>query len=141
MVADDLPQVINLCAERSFLNWTPEQLARTLTESYTIALSAFCENQFVGFALFHQLADEAELLAIAVFETWARQGIGKILFYCGMGRLKNNGVEKIFWEVRDKNLAAIAFYESLGAVRIGKRLNYYSDGETAVFFCKNLKEA
>jgi ribosomal-protein-alanine N-acetyltransferase len=37
-------------------------------------------------------------------------------------------------EVRESNLAAIALYQSLGFVQVGRRASYYADGEAALLF-------
>ncbi|MBR5279619.1 MAG: GNAT family N-acetyltransferase, partial [Clostridia bacterium] len=63
---------------------------------------------------------------------YRRQGIGEQVLARILERLGENGVEKIFLEVRASNVAARALYSKMGFVVIGKRKGYYSGGEDAV---------
>ena len=80
------------------------------------------------------LADESELLAIAVAEEFQQTGLGKILFNAGKNELQNRGAEKLFLEVRESNEKAKKFYQNLGAVFIGTRTKYYKNGESAILY-------
>lgn len=82
------------------------------------------EETIVGFAAGRQLvADEAEILNIAVARQWRRRGVGGMLMKALLERLSG----EIFLEVRTSNVEAIRLYESLGFARAGTRKLYYAE--------------
>lgn len=52
------------------------------------------------------------------------QGIGRLLMAWVAQHAADEGCGRMDWNVRDSNHAGIAFYESLGAVRVADRLSY-----------------
>lgn len=91
---------------------------------------ATSQGRVAGFAVARRLAEgESELLNLAVDPTFRRRGLGR--------RLVNAltlGHPGILWlEVRESNLAARKFYETLGFCAAGRRVGYYADsGESAI---------
>ena len=82
----------------------------------------------VGFSLFRTVADEAELLLIAVLPSHHRRGIGRRLLEQFMRRSREDQVERVHLEVRDGN-PAVAMYRSAGFSPVGRRRNYYQSPE------------
>ncbi len=134
MELSDIGDVLNLQANLAFLDWSLEQYKKELQASSTLSFVIQKQESVVGFALFHLLADESELLAIAVAEEFQQTGLGKILFNAGKNELQNRGAEKLFLEVRESNEKAKKFYQNLGAVFIGTRTKYYKNGESAILY-------
>ncbi|MBO5949236.1 MAG: ribosomal protein S18-alanine N-acetyltransferase [Fibrobacteraceae bacterium] len=134
MELSDVGDVLNLQANLAFLDWSLEQYKKELQASSTLSFVIQKQESVVGFALFHLLADESELLAIAVAEEFQQTGLGKILFNAGKNELQNRGAEKLFLEVRESNEKAKKFYQNLGAVFIGTRTKYYKNGESAILY-------
>jgi ribosomal-protein-alanine N-acetyltransferase len=83
----------------------------------------------VGFSLFRSVADESELLLLAVAPTHRRKGIGRRLLDRFLEQAQADGAIRIHLEVRDGN-PAIEMYRGAGFSPIGRRRNYYhtSDG-------------
>ena len=79
-----------------------------------------------GFALIRTVADEAELLTIAVAPDHRRKGIATGLLSHGMTRANARGAITLFLEVAADNAGAIAFYEKAGFARTGRRREYYT---------------
>lgn len=79
-----------------------------------------------GFVAFRTMADEAEILNLAVDSTRRRRGIGSKLMKDVLTACKAAGVKRIFLEVRDSNEAARNFYSRLGFTQVGRRREYYS---------------
>lgn len=110
--------------------WTATQCAGALSLPGSILLLARDDSRTTGFALARSVADEAELLLIAVRPDSRRRGAGQRLVthiidhYCG------KGVKMLHLEVRTDN-PALSFYSHLGFERVGLRRNYYrrSDGQ------------
>jgi ribosomal-protein-alanine N-acetyltransferase len=82
-----------------------------------------------GFALLRIVADEAELMLLAVRPEFRRSGIGSALLKSSMQTASDAGAVHYFLEVRSDN-PAIALYENCGLVNVGVRPHYYrgSDG-------------
>lgn len=134
MELSDIGDVLNLQANLAFLDWSLEQYKKELQADSTLSFVIQKQERVIAFALFHLLADESELLAIAVAEEFQQTGLGKILFNAGKNELQNRGAEKIFLEVRESNEKAKKFYQNLGAVFIGTRTKYYKNGESAILY-------
>ena len=77
------------------------------------------------------------VLSTAVKPSYRRKGFGKML---AMHALKSVP-EKLWLEVRSKNIAAIKFYKKLGMKIIGKTSNYYeSDDALIMVLGKSVRE-
>jgi ribosomal-protein-alanine N-acetyltransferase len=106
--------------------WTRSQLAGILPMggvSLILARSGDAK-QAIGFSLFRTVADEAELLLIAVLPSNRRQGVGGQLLDDFIERARNDGVTRVHLEVRDGN-PAVSMYRDAGFSPVGRRRNYY----------------
>lgn len=124
---DAVMRVMNAAFEPRFGEaWTRTQCAGILPMAGVWLMLARDEDSgdTVGFSLTRTVADESELLLIAVLPTRHRQGIGQRLLDNFIDRARANGVGRIHLEVRDGN-AATAFYRSTGFMPVGRRRNYY----------------
>jgi ribosomal-protein-alanine N-acetyltransferase len=81
-------------------------------------------GETIGFSLFRTVADESELLLIAVIPSHHRRGIGGMLLDNFLDRVRNDGVNRVHLEVRDGN-SAVALYRKAGFSAVGRRRNYY----------------
>lgn len=110
--------------------WTAAQCAGALTLPGSILLVARAGKRTLGFALARSVADEAELLLIAVRPDSQRRGAGQGLVAKIVEHYAHQGVRKLHLEVRTEN-PALAFYSHLGFAQTGLRRNYYrrSDGQ------------
>lgn len=79
----------------------------------------------VGYAVLIQVADEAELLNLAVARDARRSGIGSSLLQSLLEAAARDGVGTVYLEVRESNAAARALYEAHGFVEVGRRRAYY----------------
>ncbi len=83
-------------------------------------------SQAAGFALGRVVADEAEILTIAVLPDKQRNGIGRALLVGLETAAKSAGAADIFLEVSQINLAAIGLYQHAGFTQTGLRKGYYT---------------
>lgn len=81
-----------------------------------------------GYLILHDSYDLYEIMKIAIEKEFRNKKIGEqlIKFYL------DNWKENLFLEVRESNKIAICFYEKLGFKNVGKRKNYYPNGEAAI---------
>ena len=95
-----------------------------------------------GFILMRTVADEAEILTLAVHPDARRGGQGTRLVADGVAAASIRGADRIFLEVAEDNAAARALYARTGFVETGRRPRYYArpDGSRvdALLFTLNL---
>jgi [ribosomal protein S18]-alanine N-acetyltransferase len=76
-------------------------------------------------------ADEAEILSIAIDDSYRGRGLSRDFLLTHLGHLAGFGVRTIFLEVEENNQPARRLYERTGFTVVGRRERYYrsSDGE------------
>ena len=84
------------------------------------------DKKIIGFLIFSLIKKESHLLNIAVLEDWQRRGSGQMLMDTFIKQSKVLGADKIYLEVRSKNLKAINFYKKYKFVKDAIRSNYYT---------------
>lgn len=124
---DDVMIVMDRSFGRTFGEaWTRSQLAGILpmTGVSLIVAKDARDDRIVGFSLDRQVADEAELLLLAVLPERHREGVGRNLLQDFLARSRSLGLNQVHLEVRDGN-PAIAMYDQGGFQPVGRRRNYY----------------
>jgi [ribosomal protein S18]-alanine N-acetyltransferase len=111
--------------------WTRSQCAGILPMAGVGLTIAQDERGPAGFSLVRCVADEAELLLIAVDPACQRSGVGQSLLDDFIATGRREGATKLHLEVRDGN-PAVDLYRAAGFVPAGRRRNYYHgpEGET-----------
>jgi len=104
--------------------WTRSQCAGILPMSGVSLVVARDGDGAVGFSLCRHVADESELLLLAVSPDHRRRGIGRGLLRQFLDRARADGASRVHLEVRDGN-PAIEMYRSAGFAPVGRRRNYY----------------
>ena len=85
-----------------------------------------------GFILARSVADEAEVLTLAVDPAVQRRGVGRALVMQAMGAAGSRGAAAMFLEVAETNHAARALYARCGFGDVGRRRGYYAGGVDAL---------
>jgi ribosomal-protein-alanine N-acetyltransferase len=86
-----------------------------------------------GFLATRRVADEAEILNLAIDPVRRRGGLASALLDAAFVEWRRQGVKRIFLEVRESNQAAIHLYKRNGFAILGRRPGYYRDpGEAAI---------
>lgn len=78
-----------------------------------------------GFILIRVVADEAEILTLAVRPAARRKGLGARLVRSASDRAAASGATRMFLEVAEDNAPARALYGTLGFEAAGRRPRYY----------------
>lgn len=93
----------------------------------------FLEGDADGFVLIRTVADEAEILTLAVRPAARRKGLGARLLRDATVRAAAIGATRVFLEVAEDNAPARALYGALGFEAAGRRPRYYprADGPAA----------
>jgi [ribosomal protein S18]-alanine N-acetyltransferase len=104
--------------------WTRSQCAGILPMTGVQLVLARDGGQVVGFSLYRTIADDAELLLIAVDPRSQHRGVGRRLLGHFVENARNDGATRIHLEVRDGN-PAVRLYEAAGFQQANRRRNYY----------------
>jgi ribosomal-protein-alanine N-acetyltransferase len=94
-------------------------------EAFLAAPATVLTSRPGGFALGQVMADEAELLTIAVAPAQRRQGLGRGLLGAFLTDCAARGAAAVFLEVDAGNTPALALYRSAGFLEAGLRRAYY----------------
>ena len=104
--------------------WTMAQCAGLLPLPGVWLTLARQSGQVFGFALARLVADEAELLLLAVKTGAQRRGGGRILLEHFEDEAAARGAVRLHLEVREGN-HALSLYEQAGFGLVGRRRDYY----------------
>lgn len=104
--------------------WTEPQLMGMMGMPGTWLSLARIDEQPAGFALNRLIADEAELLLLAVAPDSRRRGVAMALISRSLELLRFRNGTRLHLEVRHNN-PAIELYKKAGFSLIGRRPGYY----------------
>ena len=105
--------------------WPAPEIERLMRILGGFALLAEDEAP-LGFILARAVADEAEILTLAVAPRVRRQGVGRTLVEAAAAEASHRGARTLFLEVAEDNPAAIALYEATDFQAAGLRRAYYA---------------
>lgn len=132
---EDADQIFRVCERVQPGAWSRSRLEQELGRPDGWA---FCSVQpeaqggrVLGVLLARSVADEVEILDLAVVKETRRRGIGQGLLAALLARAGEEGTTRVLLEVRASNQAAQALYFADGFVVEGRRARYYPDGEDA----------
>lgn len=120
--AATLAELHGLCVDTP---WDVKSMAGLFSTPGTLGLIARMEDRAVGFALCCRASDESELLALGVLPRRRRSGIARVLLDAAIAALVEDGVDALFLEVAEVNVAGRALYDAAGFTVVGRRANYY----------------
>lgn len=113
-------------------SWTARQCAGLLPMPGVWLTLARADDDVVGFALARIVADEAELLLLAVRRDNQKRGIGQELLHRFSTVAAGRGARRLHLEVRDGN-HAMHLYTAAGFGEVGRRFNYYTGRDGQVY--------
>ncbi len=124
---DDAPRLVALQADAASgwnaaayinemgLSWSRIQMLETVTQ------------EAVGAMVFWVVADEIQILNIAVDGNHRRAGLGRWMLDALVRYAREGGQSRITLEVRRDNVAALALYRGFDFRTVGVRPKYYAD--------------
>ena len=89
-------------------------------------------GRLAGFVLIQVVADEAEILTLAVRPDVRRAGLGRALVEAAAAQASSAGATSLWLEVAQDNAAALALYGATGFSAAGRRRGYYRSGTSTV---------
>ena len=133
MSEEDLAAVLEIESASFSRPWTRRHFLDEMESSCgypTVALAN--DGTLAGYLCLKLILDEAEILDVAVSAAKRGRGIGQLLVLDAMAFCRKQGVNLLSLEVRVGNAEAIALYRRLGFHEVGRRKNYYDNGEDAI---------
>ncbi|MFO1081677.1 MAG: GNAT family N-acetyltransferase [Reyranellaceae bacterium] len=106
--------------------WSRQELAELLAAPGVRGLLVEADDRLAGIAVFRWIADEAELLTLAVDRSARGRGTGWTLLDGVVEAVRAAGARRLFLEVACDNDAACALYRRAGFVPAGERKAYYA---------------
>jgi len=132
-LAEDLPGLADIHANTFAHPWNPDEFGRLMAQDGVTILTARRSSPYgtrnpLGFLILRTVADEAEVLTIAVDPRHQGRGIARKLMQEGLFRLYSDRCSHLFLEVDAANTAALNLYRGLGFRQVGERKGYYRAG-------------
>jgi ribosomal-protein-alanine N-acetyltransferase len=118
-------------------NWTQESYREWMNSPGAVAFVHEVDGRVTGFIVGRQVADEAEVLNLAVAPMARRKGQGRALLKAALDEFRARGASRVYLEVRESNAAAMAFYEKHGFSKTGRRSGYYREPNEAAAVMEN----
>jgi [ribosomal protein S18]-alanine N-acetyltransferase len=105
--------------------WGEQEVEALLLDRHVIAHRASAGGRLIGFIMSRLVADEAEILSVAVAARSQGRGLARALLSLHLRRLAGLGARAVFLEVDEHNRAAIRLYDRAGFHEVARRPNYY----------------
>jgi ribosomal-protein-alanine N-acetyltransferase len=137
MEASDLPSAMEIDALSLPRPWSAAIWRGELSSPYGLYLVIEDRGEVFGQIGVRHVLGELHITTIAVRPEYRRRGHARALIGAALAAFPD--ASHVHLEVRPTNVAAIAFYESLGFRETGRRPRYYGD-EDAVLMTLNLDE-
>ena len=140
----DIDTVLALEESVAAFPWTRGHFRDSWKAGYSGWVGRDGDGRLLGYYLLMQAVDEFHLLNIGVAEAAQRRGLGARLLAHALGNAWRSGGRSIFLEVRPSNAKALALYDRLGFVEVGRRRAYYpafAGREDAIVMRRALTEA
>ncbi|MDP2752232.1 MAG: ribosomal protein S18-alanine N-acetyltransferase [Rhodocyclaceae bacterium] len=140
MQESDLSTLVTIEQSITPFPWTLGNFADSLVAGHS-AWVGYQYGEIVGYAVMSIVAEEAELLNIGIDPECQRCGRGIELMVHLLQIAKENGVGRMFLEVRRSNISARAFYDQFYFNEVGLRRDYYvthKNCEDAIVMARNL---
>ena len=135
---DDLEAILALQrASPGAAQWEPADYASAFADEAALCLLAEdpVGEQVAGFLVGRLIAEEAEILNLAVAHGYRRRGLGRRLVAEALAVAQARGARQCWLEVRAANQAARDFYRALGFAENSRRRGYYRDPEDDAVVC------
>jgi len=106
--------------------WSLKALADAVEMGSELYVWRTAAGMLAAYYLGQDIADETHLLQLVVDRPFQRQGLALALCRKLIDDKRQNGVQRIFLEMREGNHAALGLYERLGFDIAGRRAAYYA---------------
>lgn len=142
MRIEDIPHLVQIDEKSNHPSWTAGMFERELNLpfSYTVVAehddSADHKTSIVGFGIAWVLGEIAQINQLAVVPEQRRSGVGQALLSHILNHCRQKRCMKIELELKDGNLPAQSLYEKMGFGIVGRRKQFYPDGDAVLMECR-----
>lgn len=105
--------------------WSLNSVTTELDNPLSMWLVALDGEQVAGYVGSQTVCNETDMMNVAVYPEYRRQGIAEALVTELVRQLKERDSHCLTLEVRASNVPAIGLYEKMGFAQVGRRKNYY----------------
>ena len=130
---------ISLLEEEIFPDpWSYRDVLTTISSNGALCFVATSdEGELLAYVIGRCIMPEGEIYRIATKPEYRKRGIAYRLLDFAIKTARGAGLESVFLEVRESNVAARNLYRAYGFSEIGVRKNYYKEPvENAVLMMK-----
>lgn len=131
MIASDVAAVVQIEQQSNPEPWSGaaflEEMARPHSRQMVARITVHGTEVVAGFICFWLVADELQILNLAVHPDHRRKGIGRALLLLSLRKGSENHSRRAVLEVRSSNRVAQDLYRSVGFRKVGERAKYYSE--------------
>jgi ribosomal-protein-alanine N-acetyltransferase len=116
------------------IGWSESEMERLLLDSTVIchlARKNGGRGAALAFIMSRIVADEAEILSVAVAPKTRGRGLAGDLLRHHLARVAARGAARMFLEVGEDNAPALRLYARAGFREVGRRAGYYPRGTSA----------
>lgn len=107
--------------------WSYRDIQDLICTEGGMCFTAIEDGKVIAYVIGRLIAPEGEIYRVAVAPHKRQRGIGYRLLDYAVKTSKGQGLERLFLEVRSRNIPAIRLYTAYGFKEIGTRKNYYKD--------------
>ena len=128
--SDQAQESAELHREAFAHSWPVQEFEAILSAKETVADGILDERGFLqGIAITRVIANEGEILTVAISKRHRSKGNGALLLEHHLKRLISLGVERLFLEVSKDNPPAQGLYKKFNFKKVGERRGYYQASE------------
>jgi ribosomal-protein-alanine N-acetyltransferase len=110
--------------------WSYESILAAITQNGAMCYVALDDQgELLAYLIGRCIMPEGEIYRVATVPEMRKRGIAYRLIDYALKTERGRGLESVFLEVREKNVAARKLYSAYGFTQIGIRKNYYKNPE------------
>ena len=129
--ARDASAIARLHGAAFHRGWSDGEIEGMLRDRHVLAHRATAGRSLRGFILSRLVADEAEILSVAVASARRGKGLARRLLDLHLRRLAGLGARAVYLEVDEGNTPALRLYRRAGFRQVGRRPGYYQSSQGA----------
>ena len=107
--------------------WSYRDVQDLICAEGSMCFTAIDGGEVIAYVIGRLIAPEGEIYRVAVKPEKRQRGIGYRLLDYAVKTSKGHGLERLFLEVRSRNLPAVKLYTAYGFKQIAVRKNYYKN--------------
>jgi len=142
MISQDLDEVLAIEASASSTPWSKKMFSEEMQNPgsccFVIKIEIESKQPIIGFICFRNMAEESELLNIAVHPHYRRLGIGRKLMQFYIDFSSQRGVKTFYLETNSSNEPAIHLYQRFSYQSFGMRKKFYQNQFDALLMMKKV---